>query len=209
MSKHIHCESPLAEFSAEQESIDLIASNGLTMEEQRFVGHINLRGNHKDMTFVKGVETVLGLSPPMKPNTFISSGRNAALWLGPDEYLLLVPGGKQVEVVQGLEDAFEGQHVAVNDLSSGQTIIRLQGVHARNVINKGCSLDLHPRVFVSGMCAQSHIGKASATIMQISEVPTFDIIVRRSYADYMARWLKEAGLEYRINVVNPPPNDNH
>ena len=90
----------------------------------------------------------------------------------------------------------------MNDISSGQTIIRLRGPRARDLLNKGCPLDLHPRVFGAGQCAQSHIGKSNALIIQVDDTPTYDIIVRRSFADYLARWLLHSGMEYDIAVVS-------
>ena len=101
-----------------------------------------------------------------------------------------------------MEEALSGLHVAVNDISSGQTIIRLRGPRARDLLSKGCPLDLHPRVFGPGQCAQSHIGKSNALIIQVDDAPTYDIIVRRSFADYLARWMLHSGMEYDIAVVS-------
>ena len=100
-----------------------------------------------------------------------------------------------------LGKALAGLHVSVNDISSGQTIIRLRGARARDVLSKGCPVDLHPRAFGAGQCAQSHIAKSNALIIQVDDTPTYDVIVRRSFADYLARWFNHAGMEYDIAVV--------
>ena len=68
-------------------------------------------------------------------------------------------------------------HASINDISGGQTIIRLRGARARDLLNKGCPLDLHPRVFGVGQCAQSHIAKSNALIIQVDDTPTYDVIV--------------------------------
>ena len=101
-----------------------------------------------------------------------------------------------------MQEALTGLHVSVNDISGGQTIIRLRGARARDVLSKGCPVDLHPRAFGAGQCAQSHIAKSTTPlIIQLDDTPTYDVIVRRSFADYLARWLKHAGMEYDIAVV--------
>ena len=201
MSEKVLRGSPLIEFLAEQQQTAQHGGGGLEMWERAFLGHFNLRGDPEDGDFLSSVQKSIGVSLPTKPNTIGQGPDATALWLGPDEWLLLTPPDTQGEIAQTLEKALEGQHMSVNDLSGGQTVIRLQGPHARDVISKGCSLDLHSRAFGPGQCAQSHIAKSMATITQIDDLPTYDLIVRRSFADYLARWLKDAGLEYGITVV--------
>ena len=86
-------------------------------------------------------------------------------------------------------------------MSGGQTVITIQGPHARGVLAKGCSLDLHPRVFSPGLCAQTLVAGVGAIIRQIDEKPSYDLIVRRSLAEYLAHWLEDAAQEYGLEVV--------
>ena len=81
---------------------------------------------------------------------------------------------------------------AVVELGSGQTVIEVAGPRAREVIAKGCPLDLHPRAFGPGSCAQSRLARAMVAIAQVDGAPTFELIVRRSFADYVWRWLTDA-----------------
>ena len=62
-----------------------------------------------------------------------------------------------------------------------------QGETARNLIAKGCPLDLHPRVFAAGRCAQSVLAKADVTLHQLDEEPSYDLFVLCSFADYLWR----------------------
>ena len=194
--------SPLVEFLAENPPVEHDPSRGVEMSELAFRGHVNLRGTSGDEAFQAGVEKVVGARAPVTPNTVERAGERAIVWLGPDEWLVVSSPGSREGVAGRLEEALSGLHVAVNDISSGQTIIRLRGPRARDVLSKGCSLDFHPRAFGPGQCAQSHIGKSNALIIQVDDAPTYDIIVRRSFADYLSRWLLHSGMEYDIAVVS-------
>ncbi len=80
--------------------------------------------------------------------------------------------------------------------------MRISGENAVAVLAKGCTLDLHPKVFHAGRCAQTGLAKASILIAKVDDVPTFDIFVRRSYAEYLALWLQHAGGEYGIRFTS-------
>ncbi len=194
--------SPLVEFLAEHPPVEHDASRSVEMCELAFWGHVNLRGNSGDEAFQGAVEKAVGARAPVAPNTIARTGERAIVWMGPDEWLVVSPPESREGVADGLEEALSGLHVAVNDISSGQTIIRLHGPRARDLLNKGCPLDLHSRVFGPGRCAQSHIGKSNALIIQVDDVPTYDVIIRRSFADYLARWMLHSGMEYDIAVVS-------
>ena len=82
--------------------------------------------------------------------------------------------------------------MAINDVSGGQLALQISGGAARDVFAKGCTLDFHPRVFMSGMCAQSGLGKASVLFTLPNSDDEFYVVVRRSFADYLLRWLHDA-----------------
>ena len=125
-----------------------------------------------------------------------ASGRNAILWLGPDEWLIVTPVGEQGAMETALGAALAGQHVSVVDTTDARTMIRIHGAHARDVLMKGCPLDLHPRAFGPGQCAQTIIAKADVLIHQRDDAPTYDIYVLCSFARYLWDWLVDAAKEF-------------
>lgn len=201
MAQEIRRETPLAQFNAARRDIARPEAPGVRLTERPFLGHVNLRGDPDDPAFLTSVETALGFRPPLELNTVTESGDLAALWLGPDEWLVLTRPDREAGVAEALRNALGDLHYAVTDLSGGQTVINIAGDRARDVLAKGCSLDLHPRVFGPGRCAQSVVGKAGVTIRQIDDSPSFDLIVRRSFAEYLALWLEDAAQEYGFAVV--------
>jgi sarcosine oxidase subunit gamma len=100
-----------------------------------------------------------------------------------------------------LRQALAGRHVAVTDVSEARTVIAVAGPRARDLMAKGTPLDLHPRVFGPGACAQSVFAKAGAIIDQVDDAPTYEVYVLNSFADYLWSWLERAGEEYGIAAV--------
>jgi sarcosine oxidase subunit gamma len=84
----------------------------------------------------------------------------------------------------------------VTDVSAQRTTLELSAPRARDVLAKGCSLDLHPRAFGPGRCAQTDLGRANVVLHQVDEGPTYELLVAGSLAAYLAAWLADAMEEY-------------
>ena len=154
------------------------------------LGHVNLRGDVGNVRFVDGVKDALGQALPFDANT-LSQGDYRVYWLGPDEWQIVTDPAKVSGLLQNLEDAVGDQHVAVNDLSGGQVALHLTGADVPALLTKGCTLDLHPSVFSDGDCAQCGLAKANVLIGYIDAAPVYEIIVRRSFSEYLLRWLHQ------------------
>ncbi len=141
------------------------------------------------------VGEALGVALPVEPNTVATSGQRNVLWLGPDEWLV-VDGLTQVgEIEEAVRQAFPPDWGSVVDVSANRTLIELSGPRARDVLSRGCSLDLHPRSFRPGMCAQTLLAKTAVILWQTDDTPTFKVFVRASFAAHLARWLTDASVE--------------
>ena len=150
---------------------------------------VNLRGRLQDAGFAEAVAGVLGATPPAEPNTVASEGQIDLLWCGPDEWLVLAWQRGPEDLTRGLVEALAGHHAAVTDVSAGNAVLELAGPGARALLARGCPLDLHPRVFAPGRCAQSVLGHAGVLIHLRDPQPAFTVVVRRSMAGYLWRWL--------------------
>lgn len=162
--------------------------------------HVNLRGDPQDEHFVRATERVLGQVLPVAANTS-SVFAHRVHWLGPDEWLILSDAKDGHALVTKLQNALAGLHAAVNEVSGGQLALRVSGERVRDVLAKGCTLDFHPAAFTLGMSAQSGLGKANVMISLVDQQPTFEIVVRRSFADYLARWLTQAAAEFGTRIT--------
>jgi len=202
MSEAIRAESPLVERVTEARKRASPSQAGVTLRSRPFWGYVNLRGNSDNNAFVEAVEGVLGASLPVTPNT-ISEGRGVrAYWLGPDEWLLVTAPEGEIALRDRLEEALAGTSSAVCDVTGYYTAIELEGPHARHALEKGATLDMHPRVLQPGQCAQTLL--SHAVILLRPTVATgdgFELIVRRSFADYVFVYLEDASAEFGMAVT--------
>ena len=201
MFDEIRRESPLVQCLTAERTGWQSPTADVELRERAFLGHLNLRGDPTDQAFLNAVKGVLGFGLPLEPNTVAKNDDLAALWLGPDEWLVLTPPDQQSGLAQALLDTLGDLHSAVTDVTGGQTVVNLSGARVRDVLSKGCTLDLHPRAFGAGRCAQTLLAKAMVTVRQLDESPSFDLIVRRSFADYLAHWIEDAAQEYGLAVI--------
>jgi sarcosine oxidase, subunit gamma len=181
MSSAVRRESPLS-----SRCDGKIEVAGLSVREHPFRTLLNLRGRCDDEGYSLAVNDATGLSLPA-PNQFNADGERLLAWLGPDEFLFVGDAGSGME--KRLRDRLSGALSALTDVSSAFTTLNVSGPGARDFLAKGWALDLHPRVFQPGHCAQSYLAKAPALLLQRDAAPAFEVIVRRSFADYLWAWL--------------------
>jgi sarcosine oxidase subunit gamma len=196
-------QTPLAHLELEARARVAVEAAAVRMGEAEFRGQIAIRGDASSETFVDAVKEVFDVELPVKANTAsMPGGVRNLLWLGPDEWLAIVPGGTEEETIAAFKARMEGEHFAVTDVSGSRTVITLAGENAREVLIKGTSLDLHPKEFGPGQCAQASMARCHMLLHQISDEPGYEIYVHRSFADYLWRWLEDAAREYGVAVVS-------
>ena len=171
------------------------ASGHFSIREIPLASQINLRGNAADPAFAAAVGAAVGCTLPAISNTWSGDANCAALWLGPDEWLVVGPDGKNEELCTRLRTGLAGLHHSVVDLSANRTTIEIAGADARTVLAKGCPLDLHSTAFGPGQCAQSLLAKSQVILQCTDARPAFRLFVRLSFAPYVAEWLLDAAAE--------------
>jgi sarcosine oxidase, subunit gamma len=138
--------------------------------------------------------------PPV-PNSVAVQPAGRALWLEPGAWMLT---GAHDALASALADLTappsdpSAVHVLATDLSAGRCMLKLSGPDARGLIESGCPVDLHPRVFTPDRCASSLFNETPIVIDQLSAEPTqaYVLIVDRASAANLwdqladaARWL--------------------
>ena len=165
------------------------------------LGHVNLRGDPGSRLFVDAVAEVLGQALPVEPNTLTQS-EHRVYWLGPDEWQIVTRPDETARLAGKLEQALAGQHAAINDISGGQVALHLKGNDVPLLLARGCTLDLQPSAFSLGSCAQSGLAKTNVLLGYIDAAPVYEIIVRRSFSEYLQHWL-------RHNTHTPDGSDSY
>ena len=171
-----------------------LAGEPLTIRGGRPLAQINLRGDANDSVFKDAVQTVAGCGFPGEANTVSRSatGDRSIAWLGPDEWLLVGGEGEGPALCADLAASLTGRHASTLDVSANRMIIEVSGSGARDLLAKGCSLDLHSREFAADDCAQTLLAHVQIILEQVDDAPTFRIYVRPSFSRYLADWLLKA-----------------
>ena len=167
---------------------------GVVLRTLSVQGSLNLRGDPRDAGFRNAVATATGVELPVAPRTRRGVGDTAVYWLGPDEWLIVVPAGREAGLEQGLRDTAAGSFSIV-DTSGANCFLNLSGPAVGYVLQKSSPYDFHPRNFPAGRCVQTVFAKASALVAANGD-GSFDLVVRRSYIDYVRLWIEDAAEEY-------------
>jgi heterotetrameric sarcosine oxidase gamma subunit len=170
---------------------------GVAIAERRELSLVQVMARRGQEQAVAGR---LGLDPA--PGLACATPAGAALWLAPGAWMMVAGGLDEGVLYQDLRQRLE-EVAAVMDQSHGRAALRLAGARARDVLAKGCRLDLHPRVFQPGMCAQTPIAQIGVLLHQLDERPTYDLLVFAGYAADFLAWLTASAAEfgYRIEAA--------
>lgn len=169
-------------------------SPGIDVSIKADVNYLNIRGSVNDRSFLEHVESVFQQALPLDFNTF-TVGDHCIYWLAPDEWLVVT----NFDLDSILQKISIKNNLHATNQTGGLTQLILRGNCARSLLAKGCTLDLSESNFLIGQCAQTGLSKAGILLALTDSLPSFSLIVRRSFAEYVALWLEQSGSEFGIN----------
>jgi len=164
------------------------------LREIRDRGMIDLRGLASDQAFLDAAKGVLDTDLPLTPRTSVSWGDIKVLWLSTDQWLILCSRSKAADLLIRLRKALDGIHSLAVDVSDMRAVMRLEGQGVREVLLKGCSLDLLGEDYPQGTVRRVRFAEIAALI-HIAEADAIDLYVFRSYAGYAWDFLLAAARE--------------
>ncbi|MGI2031081.1 sarcosine oxidase subunit gamma [Rhizobium panacihumi] len=148
---------------------------------------INLRVRAED---VAALSAALGVYLPLKPKTSASANGRTALWIGPDEWLVIAESGGEVGSALVEAAARSGALHSATDVSHRNTAILVSGPGAAGAINVGCPQDLSLKAFPVGACSRTIFGKVEIVLLRTAG-DAFRVEVWRSFSDYAFGLLAE------------------
>jgi sarcosine oxidase subunit gamma len=183
--------SPLAHLAERMASASRPDTVGLA--EAPYTGMVGLRVDPAAPAAAR-VATVLGAPLPTSCGEVTGTGAHRALWLGPDEWLVTTTTDA-VALTDQLAAAMGEDPGLALDLSANRTVLELSGPRARDVLEKGCPVDLHPRSFRADRAVSTTLARIPVLLWQTGE-ESYRLLPRSSFADYVARWLLDAMVEH-------------
>jgi sarcosine oxidase subunit gamma len=171
--RDVTARSPLAERSGHLER--------LGARELVFLAQVDVRADPS---------TAARLGFSVEPNTVASGPDRDILWLGPDEWLVVGLGGTAESLVAELEASLGDAHNSVVVVSANRAVIELRGPSRHEPLSSACPIDLHPRSWSDGRCAQTMFGAAQILLQE--REGTTRVFVRPSFAAYVVDLLLAA-----------------
>jgi sarcosine oxidase subunit alpha len=135
----------------------------------------------------------LGVLLPTVPCRTMTARDRAALWLGPDEWLVLAPE-TATALAETAINAAAGHPASTVDVSHRNHALEITGPGAAWCLNSFCALDLDPIAFPIGMCTRTLLGKAEIILWRLGH-ETFRLEVARSYLPYVRACLHQAAAD--------------
>jgi len=142
---------------------------------------------------IEAATAPLGFTLPVEPCRAVTAADRSALWLGPDEWLILAAPSDPLATA--LAQTLQPHPHSLVDVSHRQCAIELTGPAAADVLNAGCPLDLDAAAFPPGMCTRTVLARSEIVLWRIG-VAAFHLEVARSFAPYVRAFLLEAARDY-------------
>jgi sarcosine oxidase subunit gamma len=158
------------------------------------------RGKRGDVA--KAVFEITGLELPEGRKRVAASGLTL-IGVAPSQWLAIADGAEGRALLSRLSEALSGL-ASVVDQSDAKAILRVSGPRLRDVLAKGCSLDLHPRAFTQQHAATTQIALIPCQLWQLDEAPTFELAVPLSYSRSFWSWLTASAAEFGYEVRARP-----
>jgi sarcosine oxidase subunit gamma len=138
-----------------------------------------------------------GLGRPPAPGLCARGEDLRLLWVGPDQYLAACAAHREEALVRALATALEGHGSALVDLSHARTVLRIEGPRVRDILAKGCPLDVDSmQPDATAVTVLSHFNM----LLHCEAEAAFDLYVARSYAVACYEWLLLAGREFGLRI---------
>lgn len=167
-----------------------ISLPALDVTEQPIGQILVLRLGRGERAVVPALESAFGAELLLTPNT--ANGTDPRFyWLAPGEWAIVSQFRGATDIADRIGTACTGVLHHVADLMLGWNAFAIEGEGAREFIAAGCSLDLHPRAFAVGACAQTLLAQMPVLLERVAE-DRFQLCVDRSFAAHMRGWLRDA-----------------
>lgn len=198
-------ETPLQHANLKKLSVRTGSDQGVVLIEQPVTGLLVMRARSDIPALQSALTSVLNVALPVTLQSNTGNADSSAAtsccvrWVAPDEWMLSCPLNKAFEIENALRESIGDKSVAIVNVSGGFTALELIGPHASDVLKKSTGYDVHPSNLTPGKVVNTVFAKAQVTLRCI-DTGHYEILVRRSFADYVWHWLQVASGEYGLGI---------
>jgi len=190
--------------------LDTSGQATVSLTSSAATGLLMIRAVSETSAVSKALEAQCGIALSSRLQS-LHNDQYCVRWMSPDAWLLSCPLAECYAIETALRDVVSG-HMAIVNVSGGYTILGLHGPDARRVLMKSTGYDTHPEHLPPGKVVNTTFAKTQVTLRCVSidkssdeagdtssdEVGHYELIVRRSYSDYVWLWIQQAAAEYGL-----------
>jgi sarcosine oxidase subunit gamma len=156
-------------------------SGFVEVAEAGLQGMITLRGDLAAPALAAAVQAATGTAVP-GPRGIVRHDARAALWMSPDELLLLVPYAEAAATAARLTADLTGEHALAADVSDARAMFRIRGPKAAQVLQKLCPVDF--ATLAEGEVRRTRAAQVAAALWK-SGPEEYSVVSFRSVAAYV------------------------
>lgn len=155
------------------------------------LGQVTLRGDLGSGAVAAALRETTGLEVPGVWQARFGTDGLGAVWMSPDELLLLTRYDRAPDLAERLGQALAGEHHMAVVVSDARAVLDLSGRGVAEVLAKGAPVDLSPAAFPVGAARRTHLGGIAVVFWRRAE-EDWQIAAFRSFGRHLHDWLVEA-----------------
>jgi heterotetrameric sarcosine oxidase gamma subunit len=145
---------------------------------------------------LSALHSTFGIAQLPQPGRTASAGAGLIFGIAPRHWWLVRDPAADSE-----RDALVAGFGIVVDVSDAWSRFRIAGKGTLDLLAKGSTLDLDPRVFAEGSCALAAFAQLHTLLHRAHGAWHFDLYCGRSYARTLHEWLIEAAAEFGCETL--------
>ncbi len=127
----------------------------------------------------------------------VADGDTTLLWTGPGQWFAVSASVGADGLLAELEERLSSTDATVSDLSHARTVLRVSGAAWKDLLAKGCPVDID--AMVPGDCVASLLSHFTVIIHCVTE-DSADVFVFRSFGASLWEWLRGGAEEFGYTV---------
>jgi len=133
-----------------------------------------------------------GLDFPLGNTKVSCNQKTRILWTGPDTWLVI---SKKEDIIKTINTNCDNENFATTDISHSRAGIQIYGTEAKEVLKKGCPINLNE--FKKNNCAGSVFHGINIMIDCVDhEKQIFNLFTLRSFGESLYHHITDASLEF-------------
>ena len=132
-----------------------------------------------------------GLGFPIENLKVESNKETRILWSAPRTWFII---SKKENIINNIKEKCTDENFAITDISHSRAVIQIKGLQAREILKKGCPLNINE--FKTNNCAGTVFHGISIVVDFIDNNPdTFNLLTLRSFGESFYHHITDAALE--------------